>query len=504
MGGAGESTGRHGLRNASWAVLVICCTAQFMVVLDVSIVNVALPAMRRDLGLSVSGQQWVINAYTLTFAGLLMLAGRAADLFGRRVVFVTGLSIFTSCSLAGGLAQSGGWLIAARAAQGVGAAILAPATLSLITTTFRQPDERRRAFGAWSATASSGGAIGGVAGGLLTEYLGWRWVLIVNVPIGIALLVLAVLVLSESRSPGATPQLDVAGALSITAGLTAVVYAVVNTDTRPWGSPETIVPLAIGVALLATFLVIEARVARAPLVPLAVFKLRSLRTANLVAMTVGAGLFAVFFFTSLYLQEVNGYSPLRAGMAFLPAGIGSFIGSLTGVRLVVRLGARRLLVLGPVVAAGAMAWMSQAGVGSAYWTAIFGPILLVGLGLGWCFLPMTQAATAGLPHSQAGLSSGLINTTRQIGGAVGLAAMATVAASTTRAAARSGRLVALSAGYDRAFTICAVIIAVAAVLALMLPGRPTPAPELGDGAPAAAAAPSTRPSKKSLPELRRR
>jgi EmrB/QacA subfamily drug resistance transporter len=447
----------------TWAVLAVCCVAQFMVVLDVSIVNVALPKMRADLDLSVTGQQWIINAYTLTFAGFLLLGGRAADLFGRRRTFVVGLGVFTVCSLLGGLAQNGGQLIAARAVQGIGGAILAPATLSLLTTTFIEPAARRRALGAWSATAASGAAAGVLAGGLLTDLLDWRWVLFVNVPIGAALIAAAIVSLAESRTD-TRPRLDLAGAITVTSGLGLLVYGIVSTDTRSWGSSATVLTLLGGAALLVAFVVIELRLAAHPLVPLGVFRLRSVAAANGIAVTIGAALFGMFFFLSLYLQQVNGYSPLKAGLAFLPAALATLTGALSAARLVTRLGVRRQLIIGPALAMAGLAWLSQLSAGDGYFAHVFGALVLTGLGMGLSFVPMTIAATADVPIHQAGLASGLINTTRQIGGAVGLAVMATVAAGASSP----------TAGYDRAFWLTAAVMVVAAALALALPGKAMP------------------------------
>ena len=446
----------------TWAVLAVCCVAQFMVVLDVSIVNVALPKMRADLDLSATAQQWIINAYTLTFAGFLLLGGRAADLFGRRRVFVLGLGVFTVCSLLGGLAQNGGELIAARAVQGVGGAILAPATLSLLTTTFTEPAARRRALGAWSATAASGAAAGVLAGGILTDLLDWRWVLFVNVPIGAALIAAAVVSLAESRADD-RPSLDIAGAVTVTGGLALLVYGIVSTDTRSWGSPATILTLLGGAALLAAFAVIESRIAH-PLVPLGVFRRRSIAAANGISVMIGAALFSMFFFLSLYLQQVNGYSPLKAGFAFLPAALATLTGALSAPRLLTRLGVRHQLIIGPVLAAAGLAWLSQLSAGDGYFAHAFGALVLTGLGVGLSFVPMTIAATADVPMRQAGLASGLINTTRQLGGAVGLAVMATVAAGASSP----------TAGYDRAFWISAAAMVIGATLALALPGKPKP------------------------------
>ena len=444
----------------TWAVLAVCCVAQFMVVLDVSIVNVALPKMRADLDLSATAQQWIINAYTLTFAGFLLFGGRAADLFGRRRVFVLGLGVFTVCSLLGGLAQNGGELIAARAVQGVGGAILAPATLSLLTTTFTEPAARRRALGAWSATAASGAAAGVLAGGILTDLLDWRWVLFVNVPIGAALIAAAVVSLAESKAEQ-RPSLDIAGAVTVTGGLALLVYGIVSTDTRSWGSPATILTLLGGAALLAAFAVIESRSAH-PLVPLGVFRRRSIAAANGISVMIGAALFSMFFFLSLYLQQVNGYSPLKAGFGFLPAALATLTGALSAPRLLTRLGVRHQLIIGPVLAAAGLAWLSQLSAGDGYFAHAFGALVLTGVGVGLSFVPMTIAATADVPMHQAGLASGLINTTRQFGGAVGLAVMATIAAGASSP----------TAGYDRAFWISAAAMVIGATLALALPGKP--------------------------------
>ncbi|HZC70214.1 MAG TPA: DHA2 family efflux MFS transporter permease subunit [Jatrophihabitans sp.] len=448
----------------TWAVLAVCCVAQFMVVLDVSIVNVALPGMRADLDLSATGQQWIINAYTLTFAGFMLLGGRAADLFGRRRVFVLGLSVFTICSLLGGLAEIGGELIAARAVQGVGAAILAPATLSLITTTFTEPGARRRALGAWSATQASAAAAGVLAGGVLTDVLDWRWVLFVNVPIGTALIAAALVSLTESRSDN-RPRLDVGGAATVTGGLALLVYGIVSTDSRAWGSAATIGTLLGATALLAVFVLIESRLSAQPLVPLSVFRLRSLAAANGIAVMIGAALFGTYYFVSLYLQQTNGYSPLQAGLAFLPVGLATLIGALCAARLVPYLGVRGQLITGLVLVAGGLVLLGQLSTGDSYFGHVFGALVLAGLGVGLSFVPLTIAATADVPMHQAGLASGLINTTRQIGGAVGLAVMATAATS-------SG-----TAGYGRAFWIAAAATGIGAGLAVALPGKTKPAPQ---------------------------
>jgi EmrB/QacA subfamily drug resistance transporter len=465
-------TRRLNLRSApAWATLAVCCVAQFMVVLDVSIVNVALPQMRHDLGLSVTDQQWVVNAYTLTFAGFLMLGGRAADLFGRRRVFMFGLALFTFFSLVGGLAQSGTWIIAARAAQGVGGAILAPATLSLLTSKFTEAHERRKALGAWSATAASGAAIGVLLGGVLTDVLDWRWVLFVNVPIGALLLAGARVALVESRAEGPRRKLDIPGAITVTAGLAVLVYGIVDTNVHPWASVRTVVTLAVGAALLIAFGIIEARISKDPLVPLSVFRRRGLSAANGVAVTIGISLFGMYFFLSLFLQQVAGYSPLKGGVAFSPAGLFTLIGALVGTRLVARIGPRRQLLIGPLLGAVGLFWLTTLTPTAGYWSHVFGPLVLVGIGLGLSFVPMTIAATSGVPVHQAGLASALINTTRQMGGAVGLAVMATIAASAAshHGATAASVARALTRGYDRAFLIAAIALVVGAGLSQLIP-----------------------------------
>jgi EmrB/QacA subfamily drug resistance transporter len=460
-----------GRRIPPWAVLVVCSVAQFMVVLDVTIVNVALPQMRTALDLSANGQQWVINAYTLTFAGFLMLGGRAADLFGRRRIFMIGLVIFTAFSLAGGLSNSGSWLIAARAAQGLGGAILAPATLSILTSTFTEAHERRKALGVWSATAASGAAAGVVAGGVLTDLLDWRWVLFVNVPIGVALLVGAFVALKESKAPAARQSLDLPGAATVTAGTAVLVYAIVGTSTHPWGSARTLESLALAVVLLASFVVIEAKFASAPLIPLGVFRRRALSAANAVAFTVGATLFGTYFFVSLYLQQVQLYSPLKTGLAFLPVGLATLGGALIASRIVHHLGIRRQLIIAPLFTIAGLFWLHNVVPGSGYLSAVFGPLALIGIGVGLTFVPMTLAATTGVPHHQAGLASGLINTSRQLGGAIGLAVLATIAASTAQHHGSGAHAIAaaLTKGYDRAFLVMAIVAIVGAITACLIP-----------------------------------
>ncbi|MCC3770848.1 MFS transporter [Streptomyces sp. UNOC14_S4] len=454
------------------AVLFIACAAQFMVILDVSIVNVALPSMRAELHLSGAGQQWIVNAYTLGFAGLL-LGGRMADLVGTKRAFLTGLAAFTAASLAGGLADSGALLIAARAVQGVGGAVLAPATLTLIMTTFTEPAARTRAMGAWSAVMAAGGAAGAVVGGVLTEYAGWRWVLFVNVPIGVALLAAALaFVPSGTAGRGGLRRLDLPGAVSVTAGLTALVYGIISTETHGWGSPAVWVPLTAGALLLLAFLAVESRVAH-PLVPLRILRRRSLATANLVVTGLGAASFAMWFLLSLYFQQLLGYSAVTAGLCFLPGSLSIIAGAQLATRLVPRTGPRPLLFTGMVISTVGFVWLSGIGADGSYVTDVLAPFVLATFGTGLAMMPATVAATSGTDRAEAGLASGLVNTSRQVGGALGLALLATVASHVTAShlAAHPGDLQsALASGYGRALLIAAVFTACAALMALAVPG----------------------------------
>ncbi|MHB8246537.1 MAG: MFS transporter [Acidimicrobiales bacterium] len=467
-----------------WLILSLACIAQFMVVLDVSIVNVALPAIKQSLGYSQSGLQWVLNGYTLTFAGFLLLGGRAADLFGRRRIFLIGLAVFTAASLLGGFAQDQAWLIVARAVQGIGGAILSPATLTILTTTFTQPKARSRAMGIWSAVAGAGGAAGALLGGVLTEELSWRWILFINIPIGIGTLFLGWAYLQESRAAGKRASLDLIGAILATGGLTALVFGVVRTTAVGWGSWQTAAALGAAVVLVAGFLFYEARVAEAPLMPLRMFERRSIWSSNLTMFLLTGALFAMWFFLSLYLQQVRGYSPIRTGLAFVPQTLAIIFGAQLSSRLVVRFGPRPLLVLGTLFSAGGLEWLSALGVHTGYWSGFFVPSVLVTLGLGLCFTPLAFAATAGVRPQEAGLASGLVNTSRQIGGAIGLAVLATVA--TTRmndVMHRVGPLAAATSGYTEAFRLSAMIALGATGAALLVPKvkRPSGHPVAGAG-----------------------
>ncbi|MCL4446582.1 MAG: MFS transporter [Actinobacteria bacterium] len=466
----GEEVGSS-RRSPDWILLALACVAQFMVVLDVSIVNVALPSISRDLHYSASGLQWVVNAYVLTFAGFLLLGGRAADLFGRRKIFLLGLVIFSAASLLGGLAHTSVELTAARAAQGIGGAILSPATLTIIVTTFRGTT-LARALGIWSSVAGAGGATGAILGGVLTSELSWRWVLFVNVPIGIVTTIAGIKYLSEARDTNADRSLDVWGAITVTLGLGALVFAIVNTDTYAWGSSRTLETLGVAAVLLGAFAVIQITKRSNPLVPFRLFKSRHVTGSNLVMVLIGAAFFSVWYFLSLYLQDVLGYDALKAGICFVPLTVSIVVGAQASSRLVHRLGVRTLVVVGTVIAAGGFFWLSGIEANGNYFVHVFGPGCAISLALGLLFTPLAHAATSGVAHFEAGLASGVLNTSRQVGGSVGLAALATIAISRTRSvlvAGHSTQAVALSAGYSTAFKVAAVMCLVATLFAFVVP-----------------------------------
>ena len=458
-------------------VLALACLAQFMVILDVSIVNVALPPIGRDLHYSSVGLQWVVNAYVLTFAGFLLLGGRAADLFGRKKVFLAGLGVFTLASLAAGVAQASGQLTTARAIQGLGGAILSPATLTIITTTFKDGHSRTKALGIWSSVGGAGGATGALFGGILTGYLNWRWVFFVNIPIGAIALALTLLVLTEERKLD-SGKLDIAGAVTVTGGLALLVYGIVGTDTHPWGSARTLGLLAAAAVLLGVFVFIQAKIASHPLMPLSLFRSRPLSAANLTMFLVGAGFFAMWFFLTLYLQVVHGYGPLKAGLLFMPMGLTIVVGAQASVRLVGRFGPGAVLMGALLVAAGGFFWISQLDASSTYLAGVLPGTTLTTLALGLSFTPLAQIATSGVAPQMAGLASGLLNTSRQVGGSIGLAALATIAAARAKDL-RHGHAAkqALTSGYDRAFLVAAVLMLAGFAVASAIPRPRRAAPE---------------------------
>ncbi len=451
--------------------LILLAMTQFVVVIDAAIVNVALPSIGTALHFSRDDLSWVVNAYTLTFGGFLLLGGRLADLMGRRRMFVLGLVLFSLASLAGGLAQSEGWLIVARAVQGLGAAIVSPAALSIITTTFAEGPERNRALGIWGAVAGAGGAAGVLLGGILTSGLSWRWVLFVNVPIGIAAAALAPRILAESRAEDGTTSFDLPGAVTVTAGLALLVYAVVDAVNVGWGSTATVLRLAGAALLIAAFLVIETRQSQ-PLMPFSIFRLRTLRGANIVGLLIGMSLFSMFFFISLYLQNVMHYSPIKTGISYLPLAVGIILSAGVAAQLVNRFGFKLPLIAGLLLIASGLLWFSQVpGTGGSYVTDVLGPSLLAAVGLGFSFVPVTIAAVTGTKPHESGLASGLINTSQQVGGALGLAILATVANSRTQSLFHAGvdnASVALTKGFDRAFLFGAGFAIVGALLAAVL------------------------------------
>ncbi|KUJ66990.1 MFS transporter [Streptomyces albus subsp. albus] len=464
------SAPRSPARGLLAAVLIV----QFMVALDASVVNVALPDVRMDLGFTDEGLTWVINAYALGFGGLMMLGGRLGDLVGHRRTLLAGLVVFGAASLAGGLVGSPGGLIAARAVQGAGAAALTPVALALLTTGFPPGPALSRALGWWGATAAAGGAVGVLAGGLLTEWLGWRAVMLVNVPIAGCALVLGARLARPApgrRAGAARGRLDVAGALLVTAGASTLVLGVVRANTLGWGSATTVLTLGSSVVLLLAFAAVERRV-RDPLLDLGLLARRPVLGANLFMMLLFSGQFAAFYFTSLYLHQVLDFGPAAAGVAFLPFCLGIAVGSAIATRTVGTLGARRLMACGGLVGGCGFAWFGAAfAAGGGFWTAVLGPSLVASVGIGVCFVPLGASATSGVPAHQAGMAAGLVNTSRQVGGSVGLAALDTLAASVVgdhHGAVRDR----LADGYGAAIGAAGGLLAVAAALALLLiPGK---------------------------------
>ncbi|MDX6638485.1 MAG: hypothetical protein QOJ01_1996 [Solirubrobacterales bacterium] len=457
-------TNRKTAEERRWIALILLCVAQFVVVLDASIVNVALPTIGNALNFTESNLPWVVNAYVLTFGGFLLLGGRMADLLGRRRVFMGGLVLFALASLAGGLAATSGQLIAARAVQGLGAAILSPAALSIVTTTFRDGAERNRALGVWGAVAGSGGAAGVLLGGVLTDGLGWQWVLWVNVPIGLIAAAIAPRLLAESRSEATTRHFDFAGAASVTAGLSLLVYALVDANNVGWGSTRTIALLAVAAGLIATFVVVELR-SKAPLMPFRIFRIRTLTGANVVGLLVGASLFSMFFFISLYMQQVLGYSAIHAGLSYLPLAVSIIISAGIASQLVTRIGFKPVLATGMAFITIALVWFSQVSVGGSFLADILGPSLFAAVGLGFAFVTTTIAAVSGVDQHEAGLASGLINTTQQVGGALGLAILSAISISVT---GTSRDPVVLTHGFHDAFLAGAGFAAIGLVATLVL------------------------------------
>ena len=473
--------------------LVVIATAQLMVVLDATIVNVALPDIQKALGFSGTGLEWVVNAYALTFGGLLLLGGRAGDILGRRRVFIAGIILFSLASLLGGFATTQAWLLAARAIQGVGGAVIAPTALSLVTTTFPEGPPRNRAMGVYAAMSIGGAAIGLMAGGLLTTYLSWRWVLYVNVPIGAVVVLLAPRALTES--PRRRDRFDLPGAITSTLGLAALVYGLTSAATSPngvshWADTKVLVSLTAAVALLATFVVIEVRSEHA-LMPLRIFRDRDRSAANLIMLCVGTAMFGMFFFLTIFVQTVWGYSALKTGIAYLPMIAAIMVMAGVGAQLVPRIGARPLLLAGAAISGGGMFWLSRISEHSTYTVGLLGPTLVTATGLGMLFMPLTLIALSRVSGRDAGLASSLPNVGQQVGGSIGLALLGTVAwtvvANTARdsaasavAAAKAGHPMhgtaaqvkaaildhAMATGFSRGFEVSAGIMLLALIVTI--------------------------------------
>jgi EmrB/QacA subfamily drug resistance transporter len=448
-------------------LLLVVCLAQFMVILDVAIVNVALPSIREGLDFSPTGLQWVVNAYTLTFAGFLMLGGRAADLLGRRRMFLAGVALFTISSLACAVAESPALLLGARALQGIGGAIVSPTTMSIIVTSYTEARERNRALGAWTAISGLGAASGSVLGGLLTSGFDWPAIFLINVPLG-ALVILAGLrvVPADPRVERLRGHFDVSGAVLVTAGLVALTYGIVRTESLGWGSPGVVGPLSAAIVLLGLFALVEGRLAPAPLVPLSVFRMKQLRTSNLVVLLLYSAQFAMFFFLTLYLQQVLGLSALGAGLVFVPVTLSVVTGSTLAPRVIARVGLRAALTAGMVSGSAGLALLATVNAGGS-WVQVLPGGMLAGFGLGSSLVPATIAAVDGVAPAQAGLASGLLNTSRLLGGALGLAVLGTLAASHT-AHAGGNPLAALTDGFRLAFVLGALLCLAGALVAAAL------------------------------------
>jgi EmrB/QacA subfamily drug resistance transporter len=451
-----------------WLVLVIACMAQFMVVLDITVVNIALPSVQRGLHFSPANLQWIVNGYTLVFGGFLLLGGRAADLLGRKRLFLVGVIVFTLASMLNGLAQSSGMLIIGRGLQGLGGALVSPAALSIVTTTFSDGEQRTRALAVWSAIAAGGSAVGLLLGGALTDLASWRWVFFVNLPFGIVTLVMALRFVAESRVESARRSFDLAGAVTVTTGLVVLVYTIVKAQSYGWGSARTLGLGAVALALLAAFVTIEQR-SKAPLMRLSIFRVRTLAVADTVLLLLASGMFGMFFFASLYIQQILGYSPLKAGLAFLPVTAVIMIGAGAAQGgLIRRLGVRNVGAIGIAVASVGLLVLTQLPVHGSYAGNLLVGLLPLGLGLGLAFVPITLLGTSGVREEDNGLASGLFNTAQQVGGSLGLAILSTLAASQTTSVLHGTSTAAVFAarvsGYHVAFLAAAIMLASGAAL----------------------------------------
>jgi EmrB/QacA subfamily drug resistance transporter len=468
-----------------WRAFALLAVSFFMTIVDLAIVNVALPTIGRKLHVSESDLQWVVTAYAITFGGFLLLGGRAADLLGRRRILMLGLAIFTAASLGAGLARTEGLLIAMRGVQGFGAAVVLPAALSIVMNMFAEGAERNKALGLWGAIGASGATVGVVAGGLLTRYVGWEYIFFLNVPIGAAALLLAPRIVPESRLAAARRRFDPLGAVTVTGALLLLVYTISKAPQAGWGSARTVALLAVSAALLVAFVVIEARAA-APLMPLRIFRVRTVAVANAVGLLLGGSFFAFIFIGTLYMQQVLGYSALQAGTAWLAASLTSV--ALAGVaqQLVTRISAGPVMALGMVMIGGGILWATRVPVHGHFWSDLAGPFLVVGAGTAFAFIPVSIAGLAGVAEQEAGLASGLLNTSQQLGGAIGTAIASTVAATRLGTLLGQGKSasVALTGGFHWALWVCGTIALLALPVTAALVRRPM-AP--ADPGPAAAA-----------------
>ena len=477
--------------NRRWLALYVLTLGSLMIVLDVTIVNVALPSIRADLGFSETSLAWVVNAYLLTYGGFLLLGGRLGDLFGHRRLFLIGIALFTVASLACGLSTTQWMLIGARTVQGLGGAVASAVSLSLMMTLFTEPADRAKAMGIFGFVAAGGGSIGVLLGGVLTDLISWHWIFLVNVPIGALVILLSQRLLPGERGQAMSGRLDVAGAVTVTAALIIAVYAIVNGNQNGWTSATTLGLLGTSVVVLALFIVIESRV-RSPLVPLGLFKHRNITVSNIVGVLWAAAMFAWFFLSALYLQLVLGYSPLEVGLSFLPANLimGAFSIGLSA-KLVMRFGFRKPLATGLLLAAAGLLLFVRAPVDGNFLVDVLPSMILLGFGAGIAFNPVLLAAMSDVEPSESGLASGLVNTSIMMGGALGLAVLASIAASRSHSLrlGGAGELSALTGGYHLAFLVGAAFAAVAAVIGgtLLREGQPAAAHEV-HGAPAASEA----------------
>ena len=455
-----------------WRAFAVLAVSFFMTVVDLTIVNVALPTIGRDLHFAESSLQWVVTAYGITFGGFLLLGGRAADLLGRRRILMLGLAVFTAASLGAGLATNAGFLIAMRGLQGFGAAVVLPAALSIVMNMFAEGAERNKALGLWGGIGAGGATIGLIAGGALTRYVGWEYIFFLNVPVGAAALLLAPRIVPESRLQGARRRFDPFGAVTVTGALLLLVYAISTAPQAGWGSARTVALLAVSAALLLAFVVVETRV-EAPLMPLRIFRLRTVAVANGVGLLLGASFFAFIFIGTLYMQQVLGYSALQAGVAWLAASLTSVALAGLSQLLVTRISAGPVMALGMALIAGGVLWATQVPVHGHFWSALAGPFFVAGAGTAFGFVPISIAGLAGVSGPEAGLASGLLNTSQQLGGAIGVAIASTVAATHLKTLLGQGRAAsaALTGGFHWAFWVCGTIALLALPVAATLTGR---------------------------------